>query len=329
MKKIVIIGFGVVGRGVAEVLLRRRTELEGKIGKYVLVAVTERDGAFVNENGLDESILNAQIGDFPPGSTLEVLESLDFDVAIEVTPTDIKKGQPGLTHLRECLKSGHHAITSNKGPLVIAYNELQKLADENNVKLMFEATVGGAMPLIKLVRNDLAGNRIYSIRGILNGTCNYILSRMESERLTYNQVLAEAKELGYAEADPTYDVEGIDAAAKVVIAANSLMGMDISYDDVEIEGIKEITTDAFNVAMERGYTIRLIGEISREPKTLKVSPRLIPIHHPLAVTGTLNAVQIRTDLARDVIVMGHGAGKMETASAIISDLVDIFKSDPV
>ncbi len=199
------------------------------------------------------------------------------------------------------------------------------MAEKKGLRLMYEATAGGAMPLIKLAKNDLAGNEILFIKGVLNGTCNYILSRMEKERMTYSQVLVEAQELNIAEADPTYDVEGIDAAAKLVILANSLMEMDSCFRDVEIRGITEITPEAFEVASTRNYTIRLIAEANREKRILKVSPRLVPFHHPLAIRGTMNAALIKTDLAGDVVVMGRGAGKYETASAIISDMVEIYR----
>lgn len=325
MIKIVIIGFGVIGRGVFEVLHEKRNLIESYIGKYSVVAVTEKHGIVYSENGLGKEVLEFKSSDFSSGSTIEVIEDVDFDVAIEVTPTDIKKGEPGLTHIRECLKKGVHVITSNKGPIVVAYKELQKTANENNVRLMFEATVGGGMPLISLVRNNLCGNRVDSIRGILNGTCNYILSRMESEKLAYHQVLAEAQELGIAEADPTYDVEGIDSAAKVVIIANALLNMNVSFDDVEVKGITEITPEAFEVALEKNFTIRLIAEVDKQSESVRVSPRLIPLHHPLNVKGTLNAVQIRTDLAKDIVVIGRGAGQKETSSAIISDLIEIYR----
>ncbi|HID42188.1 MAG TPA: homoserine dehydrogenase [Archaeoglobaceae archaeon] len=325
MIKIVIIGFGVIGRGVFEVLLEKKQLIEKYIGKYSIIAVTERTGAVYSEKGLGIDILDFKSSDFSSGSTMDIIENIDFDVAIEVTPTDIKGGEPGLTHIRECLRKGSHVITSNKGPIVVAYRELQKIADKNNVKFMFEATVGGGMPLINLVRNNLVGNRVDSIRGILNGTCNYILSRMESERLSYHQVLAEAQELGIAEADPTYDVEGIDSAAKVVIIANALLDMNVSFDDVEIEGITSITPEAFDVALEKDFTIRLIAEVDKVADSVRVSPRLVPLHHPLSVKGTLNAVQIRTDLARDIVIIGRGAGQRETSSAIISDLIEIYR----
>jgi homoserine dehydrogenase len=328
MIRIAIFGFGTIGQGVAEVLFEKRREIECYIGKYKIVAVTDSKGAVFSDEGLDPKIFKLKQEGFPVGSTIDVIENVDYDVAIEATPTNIKTAEPGLTHIRKSLEKGAHVITSNKGPIVLAYRELQRLAERKKARLMFEATVGGAMPLIKLVRNDLAGNQILSIRGILNGTCNYILSRMESERLPYHQVLAEAQELGIAEADPSYDVEGIDSAAKLVIIANALLDMDVVFNDVEIEGITAITPEAFDVAMEKDFTIRLIAEVNRKTNSLKVSPRLIPTQHPLAVTGTLNAVQIRTDLAKELVVIGRGAGKKETASALISDLIEIYRIKP-
>ena len=329
MIRIAIFGFGAVGRGVAEVLLYGKDRIGKLIGDFKVVAITDSKGGIVDENGVDLAKaleIKRKRKRLPDAiSTMDVIENIDFDVCIEATVTNIEHGEPGLTHIRECLRRGIDVVTSNKGPLVVAYRELSKLAENSGARLMFEATVGGAMPLIKLVKNDLAGNEIYAIRGILNGTCNYILSRMEKERLSYDQILAEAKELGIAEADPTYDVEGIDAAAKLVIIANALMGMNVSFEDVERVGITKITPEAFEVAMEKGYTIRLIAEVDRTENLLRVSPRLIPIQHPLAIGGTLNAVQIKTDLAGDVIVVGRGAGSKETASAIVSDLVELFR----
>ncbi len=329
MIRIAIFGFGAVGRGVAEVLLRKGDRLRRIFGDFKVVAVTDSKGGLVDDDGVDlaEAIeIKRKRKRLPEGiTTLDVIENVEFDVCVEVTVTNIDDGEPGLTHIRECLKRGIDVVTSNKGPLVVAYRDLSKLAERNGARLMFEATVGGAMPLIKLVRNDLAGNEIYAIRGILNGTCNYILSRMEKERLSYDQILAEAKELGIAEADPSYDVEGIDAAAKLVIIANALMGMDVRFEDVERVGITKITPEAFEVAMEKGYTIRLIAEVDKVEGVLRVSPRLVPIQHPLAIGGTLNAAQIKTDLAGDVVVVGKGAGSKETASAIVSDLVELFR----
>ncbi len=325
--KIAIIGFGSVGRGVASVLIEKREILKKYLGDYRVVAVTDSRGGVFDEKGLNlrEVLEVKRRGSLPREITsIEVVKDLEFDVCIEVTPTNIENGEPGLTHIKECLRRGINVVTSNKGPLVVAFKELMDLARKNQAKLMFEATVGGAMPVIKLAKVDLVGNEIVSVKGILNGTCNYILSRMEKELLPYEIILEEAKELGIVEKDPTYDVQGIDACAKLVIIANALMGMNAKFDDVERFGITEITPEAFKVALENGYTIRLIAEATRDH--LRVSPRLIPMNHPLAIHGTLNALQIETDLAGEVFLIGKGAGSKETASAIISDLICLSKS---
>jgi homoserine dehydrogenase len=175
------------------------------------------------------------------------------------------------------------------------------------------------------MRTPLAGNRITSIKGIFNGTCNYILTRMADEGLPYDMVLSEAKELGIAEADPTYDVEGIDAALKLVILANAVFGMGVSLGDVDRVGISSVSLEALKLAGEAGMVIKLIGEVypNGEERVLKVSPRLVPKNHPLAVQGTLNAALIQTKLAGDIFVIGKGAGSIETASAILSDMLYI------
>jgi homoserine dehydrogenase len=327
MIDIAIIGFGSVGQGVAYQLMEKAEKLKELIGNYRIVAVADSKGSVVDEHGLDitDVIKKKQKGNLKGKTAIEVIESVDFDIAIEVTTTNVSDGEPGLTYIRRCFEKGANVITSNKGPLVVAFKELNQLATKKDLKFMYEATVGGAMPLIKLVKNELAGNEIFFIKGILNGTCNYILSRMEKEKMTYSQVLAEAQELKIAEADPTYDVEGVDAAAKLVILANATMDMDARFTDVEITGITQITPEAFEVANYRNYTIRLIAEVNRERETLKVSPRLVPLYHPLAIRGTMNAALIKTDLAGEVVIMGKGAGKNETASAIISDLVEIYR----
>jgi homoserine dehydrogenase len=326
MIDIAIFGFGTVGQGVLEVLQRKRELIERFIGKFRIVAITDSKGSIVDENGIEfaEAVDRKKKG-FDGKKTPEVIESVSFDVAIETTPTDVSSGEPGLTHILKSIEKGANVVTSNKGPLVVAFKRIMKLAERKGVKVGYEATVGGAMPIIKLAKTDLAGNDIRSIKGVLNGTCNYILTRMEREKMTYAQVLSEAQELKIAEADPSYDVEGIDSAAKLIILANSVMGMDATFGDVDVVGITRITPEAFEIAANKNFTIRLIAEANKERGFLKVSPRLLPKHHPLAIEGTMNAALIRTDLAGDVVVMGKGAGKYETASAILSDLIEIYK----
>jgi homoserine dehydrogenase len=175
------------------------------------------------------------------------------------------------------------------------------------------------MPIINLSEEALAGNRILAIEGVLNGTCNYILSRMDDEGVSYEQALGEAQELGIAEADPTADVDGIDTVAKIVILANSVFGMDVGYEDVDVTGIAKITPEAFKLAKDGGYTIKLIGEI--QDGLLKVAPKMVPRNHPLNIGGTFNLASIRTELAGRITIGGIGAGSIETASAILSDVL--------
>ncbi len=324
MIKIAIFGFGNVGMAVAEVLEFKRDEMEKAIGEFKIVAITDSKSSIYGEFKLSDAIeYKIKHNRLPKDERSEEIFSIqDFDLLIETTPTNVFSGEPGLSYIKKALSMGINVVTSNKGPLVVAFKELMRLAERNNAKLRYEATVGGAMPVIKLVKKDLAGNRILKIMGILNGTCNYILSRMESERMTYSQIISEAQQLGIAESDPSYDVNGIDAAAKLVIIANSLIGIDAKLEDVKVVGIKDITPEAFEVALEKGYTIRLIAEA--DEKKLEVSPRLVKLTNPLAIYGTLNAMLIKTDLAKEVFVIGRGAGKYETASAIISDIIDIY-----
>ena len=179
------------------------------------------------------------------------------------------------------------------------------------------------MPIINLCNDALAGQKIKSIQGIFNGTCNFILSRMDGG-LPFDHALKEAQQLGYAETDPTNDIEGYDSASKVVILANSVFGMNAKFKDVSITGITAVTSEAIALARESGMVIRLIGEVSKDK--LEVSPRLIPKGHPLSISGSLNTALINTDLAGPITVSGRGAGRKETASAILSDLIAIMKT---
>ena len=325
MIRIAILGFGTVGRGVAEVLSMKRDVIERKIGKYGVVAIADSRSSISGEFSLLEAIAyKEERGRLPYDKTpRELLDEIDFDVLIETTPTDVKTGEPGLSYIKEAIRRDADVITSNKGPLVVAFSEIMEMAERHGVRIGYEATVGGAMPVIKLVSRELAGNRIFRIRGILNGTTNYILSRMEKEGMPYSQILSEAKEMGIAEADPSYDVDGIDAGAKLVIIANTIFNISASLNDVKIKGISGITPEAFRVAGEKGYTIRLIAEADENGR-LDVSPRLVKLTNPLAIYGTMNALLVETDLAGEIFVIGKGAGKKETASAIISDLVDMY-----
>jgi homoserine dehydrogenase len=329
--RISIIGFGNVGGGVAEVIRRKREEIARKYGLNIkIVGIADLRGIIVDENGLsEEAIMGLRTGDKKLGkkadmTSVDVIKEVEHEVMVEVTPTNIEDGEPGLTHIITALESGKHVVTSNKGPLAVEYKKLMELAAKREKELRFEATVGGAMHLISFIKENLAGNAILSITGILNGTCNYILTRMAEEGLPYEHVLKEAQEIGIAEADPSKDVEGVDTAVKLVILANSIFDRYATCKDVEVTGITEITPDALQLADDAGYVIKLIGEVDRE-ECLKVAPRLVPKDDPLNVGGTMNVATIKTDLAGDITIIGKGAGPIEAASAILSDIISIYR----
>ncbi len=319
--RIAVLGFGSVGRGIARALAEKDLGI-------VITALADSRSGLIRPEGIDieevlarkeETGLCGESGVTP----LEIVMHADYDCLVEVTPTDAVTGEPALTHIRAAIERGKHVVTSNKGPIALAYADLRAAADARGVALRYEATVCGAIPLIHAMQEGLAGNTMQRLYGVLNGTCNFILTRMSEEGLTYEQALLEARELGYAEADPTYDVKGIDAAIKLVILANTVFGQKAGLDDVEITGIDQLTPDALRLAEEQESTIRLIGEIAPHEKILRVSPRIIPKAHPLVVEGTLNAVTVETDMAGEITLIGKGAGSTETASAIIGDLIAI------
>ncbi len=323
-----IIGFGSVGQGVARVLLRKKEELRSMGLEIVVVAVADSKTAVIDREGVDLAMVlkrkesGGVVGDAEITGH-DIIRDIEHDLVIETTPTNIDTGGVGMQNMLAAFSKKRDVVTSNKGPLALKYRELAVLAERSGCAFRFEATVGGAMPLLNLVRDTLAGNDVISIEGIFNGTCNYILTRMMEEHATYELMLAEAQELGIAEKDPAYDVEGIDAACKLVILANAIFGIDATYTDVHVTGISRITPEALMLAETDGYVIKLIGEVSKQ--RIQVAPRLVPIGHPLAVGGTLNVASLQTDLAGPVIVVGRGAGSIETASAIFSDIVSIYK----
>ncbi len=328
--RISIVGLGNVGRGVAEVIRRKQEEITRKYGiDLKIVGVADLPGAVVDENGLSEdAITKFKSGETAEDmTTLDMIKDVEHEIVVETTPTNVENGGPGLTHIITALESDRHVVTSNKGPLALQYGKLMDLATSRGKELKFEASVGGAMPIISLIKDNLAGNGIISIKGILNGTCNYILTRMREEKLPYEHVLKEAQERGIAETDPSNDVAGRDTAVKLVILANSIFDRNVSYKDVEVAGITEITLEALKLADDAGYVIKLIGEVDgggSSGECLKVAPRLVPKDDPLNVEGTLNVATIKTDLAGDITVIGKGAGPIEAASAVLSDIIGIY-----
>ena len=308
--RVAVLGAGAVGRSVAA--------LAGEFGHEV-VAVADSSGAALDDGGIDvEAVLAAKdetgtVGDADPADALEA----DYDALVEATPTTLGDAQPGFGHVERALERDRHAVLANKGPVAERYDELRALEADSAGEVRFEATVGGAIPAIATIE-DREPEQVPAVRGVLNGTANFILTRMAAEGLGYDHVLAEAQDLGVAEADPTFDVEGTDAALKCVILANLLAGGGFSLEDAEVEGISGIPGNALELAAEDGRTIRLIGEASRDG--VRVGPRLVPENGTLAVSGTMNIVQIETRHGGRMNLSGRGAGGPETATAVLADL---------
>ncbi len=338
--KLALIGFGTVGQGLTEIMLSKKNYLKEQYNfDWQIVAVSDMlKGSVFSPAGLDaEQLLNLVkegkqlteyegAGEFYTGwNALKTINESNADIVCELSYTDIKTGQPATDHCRAALNSGKHVVTSNKGPAALFYRELRNLAMVNNVKFMIEGTVMSGTPVINLARNELAGNEISAIRGILNGTTNYILTKME-EGMSYDAALKQAQELGYAEADPTADVEGFDALAKVTILANVLMGENLTPNDIPCKGISQITIDDINRAKAENKKWKLIGEVKKEAGKVKasVAPTMIDNSHPLAgVSGAVNAITFTTDLLGDVTITGAGAGKIETGFSILTDILEI------
>ena len=304
--KLVILGFGAVGQGFARAVLMKKEFIKEKYGVGLkIVAVADSSSSAICADGLAEEELlkskaiSGKVGTYPEcGSDLtgtDLLDAVDYDILIEATPTNIQTAEPAKSLTLKAFADGKDVVTSNKGHLALFYKELIEAKEAAGVEFKFEASVGGAMPIINLCQENLASCGISSIKGILNGTTNYILSRMTSEGTSYENTLNEAQHLGIAETDPTQDVEGIDAACK----------------------------EAIELAKEEGYYVKLIGEVSKN--NLKVSPRLVKQSSQFAIDGTLNLATVTTDLADEITVMGKGAGSLETASAMLSDLISIIK----
>jgi homoserine dehydrogenase len=331
--RIILVGFGVVGKGVTSILARRYAdELKDYSFNPKIVAIADIDGAVINPRGLSPEKLEAikQRG-YPisadpdygrPGiSALEVIESVEAEVVLEVTPVNIKNGEPALSHITQAFKTGKHVVTTNKGPLALAMPALTELAEYNNVYFRFSGTVGGGTPMLEFAKRCLAGDKILAIRGILNGTTNYILTEMQQNQLSFQEALANAQKLGYAEREPSMDIDGFDTACKVVILANWILNKKITLKDVDRTGIRDVSLKMLEEAASRNSTIKLVGSI--DGGQVSVKPTEILRTNPLCVSGVLNAVTFSTEYAGEQTLIGRGAGGLETASAVLRDLLDI------
>lgn len=326
-----MLGFGVVGQSFVKLLLSHSTDLYNDYGiKPKVVACADNGGIVTRDQGLDlDRLLNVKkkkksiIHYGAKGNrseVVDVIENIDAEVVIELTPTNIVDGEPGKNHIISAMKSGKNVITVNKGPLALEFPSLMELAEYNRIAFKFSGTVGGGTPILEFAKRCLKGDRIISFEGILNGTTNYILSKMY-EGLNFSEALQDASEKGYAEKDPTLDVDGFDAAAKLVIASNFVMNMKSTMKDVSREGIRDVKPSQVFTERKNGNAMKLIA--SCDGKNLVVKPKPVSMKDPICVDGILNAITFTCQHSGQQTIIGKGAGGMETASAILRDLIDI------
>lgn len=334
---IALIGFGTVGKGFVELLIEKKTLLEKLYGiEWRITAISDlKLGSIINSKGIDvrEALKLAEAGrsleSLPVEkrglSSLEVIRESNSNLLVEVTWTNLEDGEPGYSHVKEALNLGKDVITTNKGPVALYYRELKDLAKKKGVYFRFKGTVMSGTPSFNLIEGPLAGCCIESIRGILNGTTNFILSEME-KGISYEEALREAQRLGYAEANPIMDVEGFDAAAKLAILCNVIFDLDLKPKEISRRGISSITLEDVKKSLSKGERIKLIAKAEKKngKLTTEVTPVRLPLTDPLAnIMGIMNAISLKTDCLGEITIIGPGAGKRATGYAVLSDMISI------
>lgn len=315
--KVGIIGFGTVGTGTVKILLNQRDLIKKRTGiDLVLKKVADKDIERPREISLPRELLTTDAG--------EIIKDPEIDIVVEVVGgTTVAK-----EFIMEALKNGKHVVTANKALLAEHGNEIFKEAFQRGLKIGFEASVGGGIPIIKVMKEGLVANKMLAIYGIINGTTNFILTKMTDEGIDFQDALRQAQTLGFAEADPTLDIEGIDSAHKITILASLAYGIPFSFDRVYCEGITKITAQDIAFAREFGYKIKLlaIAKILNGEIELRVHPTMVPEHYLISkVDGVFNAIYVEGDSVGSTLYYGRGAGSMPTGSAVVADIVDIAK----
>ena len=328
--RIILCGFGVVGQSLAKLLESRAEDLYARYGlKPRIIGVFDSKGSAVDVSGLDVTRLiqiKKKYGSVRKYSNtknnvsgIQMINELEAEVLIETTASNYKDAEPGMSHIINAMKHGMHVISVNKGPLALAFPSLMELATYNHVIFRFSGTVGGGTPILDYAKNSLKGERIISFDGILNGTTNYILTNM-TNGMSFKDALNDAKKRGYVEADESLDLDGLDAAAKLVILANWIMGMKVTMPEIKCIGIRKIDSDDIKKAAANNSAIKLIASCDNG---LIVKPKELPFDNPLCVSGTLNAISFTSEHSGTQTIIGRGAGGIETASSILRDLIDI------
>ena len=320
MKKINVglIGFGTIGVGVAKILAENHEVIQKRLGAAVCLAkIADLDITTDRGIAVNDGVLTTSVDD--------IIENPEIDIVIEL----IGGYEPARTFILKALKNNKHVVTANKALLAKHGDELFETVDEKGLSIGFEASIGGAIPIIRSIREGFVANRIQAIEGIVNGTANYILSKMSDENCDFDVALKEAQEKGFAEVDPTFDIEGIDSAHKIAVLTRIAYGAPIKFEDIKVSGITNITSEDIECGKEFGYRIKLlaISKYDGEAIDIRVHPAMIPSSHPMAsVNGVLNAIRVCDDMMDENILIGHGAGALPTGSAVVGDIVEIARN---
>lgn len=319
MIQIGLLGCGTVGSGVVKLLEKNAATIAQRSGDEVVIhRVMEKDKDKCLAVGIAPERITTNIED--------IVNDPEIDIVVEL----IGGIEPASSYILQAMHQGKHVVTANKDLIAVSGKELFETAEKHQVDFYFEASVGGGIPIVYPLKQSLAGNQIQQVIGILNGTTNYILSQMSRAGRDYHEVLAEAQALGYAEADPTSDVSGLDAARKIAILSSIAFNSRVTLDDVYVEGITGITAEDIRYAHELGFVIKLLA-IAKEDSSgqiqVRVHPAFLPANHPLAaVNDVFNAVFVQGDAVGEIMHFGRGAGQMPTASAVVGDIIEIVRN---
>jgi len=337
--RIAVIGYGGIGKAFIKLLEEKKEYLAREDINICVNYVINSSGGVYYSEGIDCKDLGefTEVGgilsQYPKGGSREVnfdmlMEKKNVDLVIEMTPTNKQTGEPGITYIRKSLESGMHVITSNKGPVLLAYKKLNELAAQKGVQLCIGCTAGGALPSINGGLIDMAGSKILSIEGVLNGTTNFILDEMEQKGVEYKEALKGAQSLGIAEANPSLDVEGWDTAIKLLILTNVLMNEENSLSDVEVKGITALTPEDIRKAREEGSRYKLVGRTLNKGGRLEITVRpekLCSDHQLFGVCGESKAVRYTSDTLGDLTIMGGASGVIPSAASVLRDLINIYR----
>ncbi len=340
--RFVLVGLGNIGRNLLDVYVHRQEEIARRYGlAFRLVAACDSGGAAMNEAGLslelvrDLKLAQRSVAAYPQAGVVginatDMLARVSADVLVDASPTNLATGEPGLSCVRYALEKRWHVVMANKGPLVLAFPELTRLASQKGARLLFSGTVAGGLPTVNLGVRDLAGSGVQRVEGIFNGTTNYILTRMEQEGIDYAEALCGAQQAGIAEPDPSLDVDGWDAANKLVIIANSVLNRPTTLQELAVTGIRSLTLDDLASARAQGKVIKLLAlaEYDGSDFILSVRPTALPQEHILARTGLWDmGVVYYTDYMGTISAVIEEKGPVPTAAAVLRDMINLYRGN--